>query len=231
MRLRTAATDSYSFYWTPEEREKSMRRTRDWTIPCLKRFGLVPPSQVLSVGCGNGADVTTLRDKGYVSFGCDMRFSGYPGEHFAVASGAGLPFKAGQFDAVIALEVIEHVDLDGGGSRRRFSEELQRVTRPGGIIIIATPNRYFPIDEHGDPIRVHSPFESETLSFGQLCDLFVQCKAYPLTPAKYFAFRRFAQLAGEWCPSILEGASKILGSRALHASPFNPHLYVGFVKV
>jgi hypothetical protein len=72
--------------------------------------------------------VVALREKGYMSFGVGMRSSG---PFFAYASGAGLPFAAGRFDAVISLEVIEHVDLDGGGSRKRFSEELQRVTRPG----------------------------------------------------------------------------------------------------
>jgi hypothetical protein len=98
------------------------------------------------------------------------------------------------------------------------------------VIIIATPNRYFPIDERGDPIRVRSPFEPDTLSFGRLCELFAECKAHPLSPAKYFAFRRFAQLAGESCPGVLERMSSLPGSKPLHASPCNPHLYVGFVK-
>jgi SAM-dependent methyltransferase len=230
MPLQTASSEGYSFYWTAEERGKSARRTAEWTVPQLERFGIVPPARVLSVGCGNGVDVLTLRDKGYVSFGVDTQFSGYPGQSFATASGSQLPFANGHFDAVVSLEVIEHVDLDGGGSRRRFAEDLQRVTRAGGLIVIATPNRYFPIDEHGDPIRVHSPFERDTLSFGELCGLFSECKPHTLNPAKYFAFRRFAQLAGEWCPTVLEGVSNFLGSRPLHASPLNPHLYVGFLK-
>ena len=98
------------------------------------------------------------------------------------------------------------------------------------MIIIATSNRYFPIDERGDPIRVRSPFEPDTLSFGRLCELFAECKAHPLSPVEYFAFRRLAQLVGEWCPGVFERMSNLLGSKPLHASPFNPHLYVGFVK-
>jgi len=230
MPLKTASGDTYSFYWTEEERTKSERRTREWTIPQLNRFGIGPGAQVLSVGCGNGADVTTLRGMGYEAFGLDMRFNGSPGRYFAIASGAGLPFGNKNFDAVVSLEVIEHVDRDGGGNRVNFSKELQRVTRSGGAIIITTPNRLFPIDEHGDPIRIHSPFESDTLSFGQLCELFSECSPHPLNPAKYFAFRRFARLAGEWCPRALEGVSNFLGSGLLHSSPLNPHLYVGFVK-
>ena len=230
MPLKKASPESYSFYGTPEERSKSARRTLEWTIPQLQRFGVLPPAKVLSVGCGNGMDVVTLRENSYLSFGVDVRLNENLGPYFARASGAELPFAAGFFDAVISLEVIEHVDLDGAGTRKRFSEEIQRVTRRGGVILIATPNRYFPIDEHGEPMRVHSPFEPDTLSFGQLCELFAECQAHPLSPAKYFAFQRFARLAGEWCPRVLERVCNLLGSKPLHASPFNPHLYVGFVK-
>jgi hypothetical protein len=62
---------------------------------------------------------------------------------------------------------------------------------------LSVTNRNFPIDEHGEPIRVHSPFEPDTLSFRLLCELFAECQTHPLSPAKYFAFERFAQLAGE----------------------------------
>lgn len=230
MPLKTAASGAYSFYWSQEERSKTARRTREWTIRQLEHFGVAPPSRVLSVGCGNGQDVMTLREAGYLSFGVDLNFSGYPGSLFAIASGAELPFDAGLFDAVVSLEVIEHVDLDSKANRRLFAEELQRVTKPGGVIVIATPNRYFPIDEHGDPIRLHSPFESQTLSFAELCDLFSDCTAHPISPANYFAFRRFAHLAGEWCPKALERITVFLGSATFHASPLNPHLYVAFVS-
>lgn len=230
MPLKSAAPDGYQFYWMANERSKSARRTLEWTIPQLERFGIVPPAKILSAGCGNGQDVLTLREQGYATFGVDIAFNGYPGGYFATASGSCLPFAAGFFDAVVSLEVIEHVDFDGRGNRKKYSQELQRVTKPGGLIVLATPNRYFPIDEHGDPIRIHSPFESGTLSYRELRSLFSQCSAYPLNPAKYFAFRRFARIAGEWCPWVLESVSNFLGSKALQASPLNPHLYVGFVK-
>lgn len=230
MPLEKASPESYAFYWTGEERGKSARRTVEWTLPQLRRFEVLPGTRVLSVGCGNGMDVLTLRENGYEAFGVDPQLSADPGPYVARASGADLPFPAGSFDAVLSLEVIEHVDLDGAGTRKRFAEELQRVTRPGGVIVIATPNRYFPIDEHGEPLRLHSPFEPNTFSFGQLCELFSGCAAHPLPPAKYFAFRRFARLGGEWCPRVLETMSNLLGSRPLHASPLNPHLYVGFIK-
>jgi hypothetical protein len=54
MPLKTASAESNSFYWTTEERSKSARRTHEWTISQLQRFGVMPPAMVLSVGCGNG---------------------------------------------------------------------------------------------------------------------------------------------------------------------------------
>lgn len=47
-----------------------------------------------------------------------------------------LPFRAAQFDLVLMLEVIEHLaDIP------HALGEVARVTRPGGVAIITTPNR------------------------------------------------------------------------------------------
>ncbi len=48
---------------------------------------------------------------------------------------AGLPFASGSVDVVILSEVVEHlVDTDGGLA------ELYRVLRPGGHLVLSTPN-------------------------------------------------------------------------------------------
>lgn len=46
-----------------------------------------------------------------------------------------LPFETGEFDAVMCFETIEHVD-----DPARFIQELHRVVKPGGQVIITTPN-------------------------------------------------------------------------------------------
>ncbi len=46
-----------------------------------------------------------------------------------------LPFKDTTFDLVIATEVIEHVLYPG-----RMLDEVRRVLRPGGRLLISTPN-------------------------------------------------------------------------------------------
>jgi 2-polyprenyl-3-methyl-5-hydroxy-6-metoxy-1,4-benzoquinol methylase len=47
-----------------------------------------------------------------------------------------LPFEEGRFDVVVCTEVIEHTPEPG-----RAVTELARVLRPGGILVVTTPNR------------------------------------------------------------------------------------------
>jgi SAM-dependent methyltransferase len=44
------------------------------------------------------------------------------------------PFSAGAFDAVLALDVLEHLDDDAGGLR-----EAARMVKPGGLLLVTVP--------------------------------------------------------------------------------------------
>ena len=46
-----------------------------------------------------------------------------------------LPFDDDRFDAVVSIEVIEHVE-----DQFAFLRELARVARPGGLVVVTTPN-------------------------------------------------------------------------------------------
>ena len=50
------------------------------------------------------------------------------------ASGASLPFRAGSFDAVLAFEVLEHIEDD-----QDVFDEMARVLRPGGMVAVSVP--------------------------------------------------------------------------------------------
>jgi 2-polyprenyl-3-methyl-5-hydroxy-6-metoxy-1,4-benzoquinol methylase len=54
---------------------------------------------------------------------------------FLETSGFDLPFPAGTFDLVTSFQVLEHVP-----DAPAFLRELARVARPGGMVILATPN-------------------------------------------------------------------------------------------
>jgi SAM-dependent methyltransferase len=61
-----------------------------------------------------------------------------------IAAGEELPFQQLSFDAILSHEVLEHVRDD-----RRSVEEMVRVLKPGGIILLFIPNRGYPFETHG----------------------------------------------------------------------------------
>lgn len=54
---------------------------------------------------------------------------------FLLVDGRELPFPDKFFDAVVSFEVIEHVK-----DPHRFLQEIKRVIKPGGIVILSTPD-------------------------------------------------------------------------------------------
>jgi SAM-dependent methyltransferase len=67
-----------------------------------------------------------------------------------------LPFPDATFDLVCALDIIEHVDDDDAAL-----EEISRVARPGGMLMISTPlhpSRWTPFDDFvGHKRRYETP--------------------------------------------------------------------------
>lgn len=110
-------------------------------LDLCREFGA---KRVLDLGCGNGAFCRRLATEGFAPTGCDPSVEGI--DH-AVMSSPGLPFEligvdddaaglagAGEFDAVVSLEVIEHLFFP-----RRLPQFASRALRPGGRLIISTP--------------------------------------------------------------------------------------------
>lgn len=206
------------YYNTQHECSKSERRAERWIVPNLIDLGIKQGS-VLSAGCGNGADVAALRAHGYHAVGVDL----YPPKAnatFAIASVLALPFADSTFDAVVFLEVIEHLPEK---ERSEACRSLLRVLKPGGWIIIATPNRLFPLDEHGFLVRVHSPLRDYTVTVRELEREFGLARTLSWTG--YFAFERFGLVA-----KILSHVVSVFDERILHRSWLNPHLFLAFQK-
>jgi ubiquinone/menaquinone biosynthesis C-methylase UbiE len=67
----------------------------------------------------------------------------YPEIQFKVNTDDHLPFQDGSFDGVLMNEVFEHV-----ADEAQTLREIRRVLRPGGRLIVISPNRGFPFEGH-----------------------------------------------------------------------------------
>jgi SAM-dependent methyltransferase len=96
--------------------------------------------QVLDVGCGSGNLLPYLRERFDRYLGADiLRYEGFPekGAFVAVNLDAHhLPLPDGASEVVVAVETIEHLE-----NPRAFFRELVRLARPGGWIVVTTPNQ------------------------------------------------------------------------------------------
>lgn len=100
---------------------------------------------VLDLGAGGGSVAAALDDEGFsvvaidpsvLSLQAGQAHTARSEVRFVGGTGERLPFSDGSFDAVVCLEVLEHVD-DAGA----VVAEASRVLRPGGVFVFSGPNR------------------------------------------------------------------------------------------
>jgi SAM-dependent methyltransferase len=110
------------------------------TLRLLRRLGVSAPARVCDAGCGWGTTLEALERAGYRAVGLDISRSmlerlDRPGRELAVADlTKPLPGGIEPFEAVLALDVLEHLDDDGAAVER-----FGRLARPGGVVIVSVP--------------------------------------------------------------------------------------------
>lgn len=118
------------WYWWHRGRRAIVQRLLELYAP--------PSARILDVGCGTGATTLRLGRFGAV-VGMDigrraLEVAGKRGIPVAQASAARLPARAGAFDLVVALDVLEHLEDDLAAAR-----EMRAALRPGGLFVATVP--------------------------------------------------------------------------------------------
>lgn len=112
------------------------------TIALLRQLGVDPPAHVLDAGCGWGVTLERLERAGYRATGMDVSRRTLAQldreKRTLIEADVTRPFPDGHdaYDAVLALDVIEHLDDD-----RAAIAQLGRLVRPGGVLVVSVPAR------------------------------------------------------------------------------------------
>lgn len=125
---------------------------------------------VVDAGCGEGYGADRLAGVARRVVGVDYDEPSvahlrarYPAVHAVRANLVVLPVRSGAVDVVANFQVIEHLwDQDG------FLAECHRVLRPGGTLLVTTPNRITFSPGQDTPLN---PFHTRELSAAELSDL------------------------------------------------------------
>ena len=113
-----------------------MDRQIDWT-----------GKKVLDVGCAGGFMAEALADRGAIVTGIDPAGDAIAAARahargngldisYDVGQGEALPYPDAEFDAVVCVDVLEHLQ-----ELQQVLNEMARVLRPGGLFLFDTINR------------------------------------------------------------------------------------------
>lgn len=102
--------------------------------------GMAPGARVLDVGCGRGVILGALADRGFETHGVEISATAIigadPRAEIRIAPRlADADYPEGYFDEVVIWHVLEHLE-----DPRATLQEIARILRPGGRLIVAVPN-------------------------------------------------------------------------------------------
>lgn len=128
--------------------EATVEKNHWWFVGRRKLFGVMIRSlhlsaeaRILDAGTSTGTNLRLLRELGFTRVEgvdlspeakqyCESKQLG----PVTIGDLCALPYTDGQFDLVLATDVLEHVDED-----QRAVDEIRRVLRPGGHALITVP--------------------------------------------------------------------------------------------
>jgi len=131
--------------WHADHDDGPSRPEAVWHVLAERHLGDLSGLRVLEIGCGRGEFTRLLAERGAVVTGMDVSeyavsraaalVAEFPDADTRTGDICDIDFPDGTFDLVVSLETIEH-----SPSVPKAVSELVRVTRPGGRLIITSPN-------------------------------------------------------------------------------------------
>ncbi|WP_430333379.1 class I SAM-dependent methyltransferase [Rhodococcus sp. ACT016] len=128
---------------------------------------------VLEAGSGEGYGANMIADVATKVTGLDYDISAvehvrarYPRVEMLHGNLAELPLADGSVDTVVNFQVIEHL-----WDQAQFLRECHRVLRPGGELLVSTPNRITFSPGRDTPLN---PFHTRELNAAELTELLVE---------------------------------------------------------
>ena len=123
----------------------------------INHYHKIKDCDIFSSGCGSAGDLLVMHDMGAKSVtGVEVdeeladlartRLNSAGGNikfDISTYGGRDLPYDDESFDIITSIHVVEHV-----GHVRHYLSELLRVLRPGGILFMDCPNRFYPYEQH-----------------------------------------------------------------------------------
>jgi SAM-dependent methyltransferase len=124
---------------------------------------LVAGLNVLDAACGEGYGSALLATAAQSVTGVDLSESAIA--HARVRYSAGqlrfivsdcleLPFEEDEFDCIVSFETLEHLE-----NHRGLMEEFRRVLKPGGFLLMSSPDKAV----YSDQLKTHNEFHAREL--------------------------------------------------------------------
>ena len=155
--------NSLLFRMTPSENTIARGKPADYGQEIVKRRFRLTSSlvdlrnkSVLDFGCGNGAQTVEFIGSGcrITAVDIDQRDLDVLKDYLQSNNlnsivpvrygGSTLPLDSGSFDLIVSYEVIEHVQNES-----QTLDELYKVLKPGGEMVISVPNKGWIFETHG----------------------------------------------------------------------------------
>jgi SAM-dependent methyltransferase len=181
---------------------------------------------VLEAGCGEGYGADLIAGVARRVIGLDYDETTvahvracYPRVDVRRGNLASLPLGDGSIDVVVNFQVIEHL-----WDQPQFVAECARVLRPGGLLLMSTPNRITFSPGRDTPVN---PFHTRELNAAELTELLID-GGFTLAPMRgVFHGPRLKALDAKHGGSIIDAQI----TRALTGAPWQPELLADVASV